>query len=190
MRFFRPVLFSAAAASLMLATPAVAHDGAGYDRAAYEGARADWLAVCRHDQRRGHNGLGGGLIGGLIGGLLGNRIAGRDDRVLGTVVGGVAGAAAGVAIDKSQDRVSDHDYCEAYLNAYSQPAYPQQMVMVPVMMAPMAVQAPQTRQEPCTETIVTEEWVTEPARPHTIIHRVPPTPDKRVRIAPDKRIRN
>lgn len=239
MRLRRPDHFSvklsvaaaALAASLALASPAIAHDGAavgaspiahdghgmpdmrpewrgsqpngqphhgmqangpGFDQSSYERAREDWLAVCRHDQRRGQ-GVGGGLIGGLVGGLLGNRIAGRNDRLLGTVIGGVAGAAAGVAIEKSANRGRSQDYCEAYLNAYSQPsyghaAYAQPMMMVP-MMAPMMAGAQQTHQEPCTETTVTEEWVTVPGRSRTIIRYARPAPDKRVRIAPGKRVR-
>jgi hypothetical protein len=175
----------------------------GYDRAAYErayeNARADWLTVCRYDQARNahrRDGTGGAVVGGLLGGLLGNRIAGRGDRAVGTVIGAVGGAVAGAAIDRAGDRprrdAAAHDYCEAYLNAYSQPGYGygQPMMMVPVTMAPMMVQPQQVRQEPCTEEIVTEEWVPEPARPQTIIRRIPPrrVPDKRIRIAPDKRI--
>ena len=202
-----PAFLSAAAAalaaSLVLASPALAHDGhaahgmpagaPGYDRAAYErayeNARADWLTVCRYDQARyshRRDGTGGAVVGGLLGGLLGNRIAGRGDRVVGTVIGAVGGAVAGAAIDRAGDRSrSDeaaHDYCEAYLNAYSQPAYGhagygygQSMMMVPAVV--------QAQQEPCTETVETEEWVPEPARPRTNIRRIPPrrVPDKRIR---------
>ncbi len=168
----------------------------GFDHAAYERAREDWLAVCRHDQRRDGvgGGAGGGLLGGLLGGFLGNRIAGRGDRVLGTVVGGVAGAAAGVAIDRRIHRDRGRDYCEAYLNAYSYGGHGQQGYAIhamPMMLVPAVVQAQQAEQQPCTETVVTEEWVTEPTRPTTIIRRIPPrsVPDKRIRLAPDKRIR-
>ncbi len=237
MRLRRPDHFSAKlsaaaaalAASLLLASPAIAHDGMGastpppmahgshavpdmrpewrgpqpnsqpyhamqtngpgFDQAAYERAREDWLAVCRHDQRRGQ-GLGGGLIGGLLGGLAGNRIAGRNDRFLGTVIGGVAGAAAGATIEKSANRGRSQDYCEAYLNAYSQPSYGHAAYAQPMMMVPMmAVQSQQAHQEPCTETSVTEEWVTVPGRSRTIIRYSRPVPDKRVRIAPSKRVR-
>lgn len=173
------------------------------DHAAYDRARADWLAVCRHNQRHdaGQNdGLGGGVIGGLLGGLLGNRIAGHGNRVVGTVVGAVAGAAAGAALDKagnrSRERDLDRDYCETYLDSYTQQGsggYYQQGYVQPVMMVPMMmVQAQQAAQQPCTETIVTEEWVAVPARHHTIIRYIPPrpAPDKRVRIVPDKRIRS
>ncbi len=172
-------------------------------QAAYERARADWLTVCRHDQFRNaryddgrDSGWGGAVVGGLLGGFLGNRIAGRGDRALGTVLGAVGGAAAGAAIDKagdgardrSRDQTGERDYCEAYLNAYSQPSYGHgQQMMVPVMMAPMMAHGQPAKQEPCTETTVTEEWVTVPDH-NTIIHR--PTPDKRIRIAPDKRIRS
>lgn len=175
----------------------------GFDR-----AREDWLADCR--RRVSDNGVGGAVIGGVAGGVLGNRIAGRGNRTAGTIAGVAAGAVAGAVIDRAEDGRRNRDQCEAYLDdyyargpgyaqgGYAQGGYPQggaypgyaqgypaygyptygyagPMVMVPVMMP---------SQKPCVETVVTEEYVTRPAR------RVIPrrAPDKRVRIAPDKRV--
>jgi Glycine zipper 2TM domain len=167
-----------------------------YDRRAY-GAdyarqRDQWLAECR--SRHADNGVGGALIGGVVGGLAGNRIAGRHDRTLGTVAGAAVGAIAGAVIDKSEDRGRIRDECEAWLDQYSQSAqgYGQQgygypaygysygvaMMMVPVMQ----------QRRPCRETIVTEEWVTVPARHRYIPQRRHIYYDKRVRMVPDKRI--
>ncbi len=173
------------------------HGMPGYDHAGYERARQNWLAECRrnHRGRDRDRGLGGAAIGGVVGGVLGNRIAGEGDRVVGTIAGAAIGAAAGAAIDRSDGagRESVGDYCEQYLNYYSQQGsygygYAQPMMMVPVMMVQQ-----QATSQPCTETVVTEEWVE--ARPHRRI--VPrrvyrPAPDKRVRIAPapsGKRVR-
>jgi hypothetical protein len=60
-------------------------------------------------------------------------------------------------------------------------------MMMPVAMVQVA--APVQQQRECKETIVTEEWVTVPGKPH--IRYIPPrrVPDKRVRIVPDKRVR-
>lgn len=187
-----------AARGIPAARPGYDHPGYAhpdYDRAAYErgyeNARADWLTVCRHDQARyshRRDGTGGAVVGGLLGGLLGNRIAGHGDRAVGTVIGAVGGAVAGAAIDRAGDRsggdAAAHDYCEAYLNAYSQPAYAQAGYGYgQPMMVPMMAQAPLAQQEPCTETVETEEWLPEPARPQRNIRRIPPRrlPDKRIR---------
>jgi hypothetical protein len=86
-----------AALSLAFAAPALAHpDQAampdqrpewpgeqaaaphpGYDRAAYEQARADWLAECRANRSSSGKTVGGVVLGGLVGGVIGNRVAGR-----------------------------------------------------------------------------------------------------------------
>lgn len=163
-------------------------------------AREDWLVECR--RRAADNGLGGALIGGLAGGVVGNRVAGKGDRTIGTVAGAAIGAVAGAAIDKEEDRGRVRDDCEAYLDSYQPgphghpgyapghgygygygyPAaygyygYAVPMVMVPVMLP----------KQDCIEEEVIEEYVTVPARRHI---RRAPARDKRIRIAPDKRVR-
>ena len=173
-------------------------------------ARDEWLGECRRRAARRDDGLGGAVIGGLAGGFAGNRIAGRGNRTVGTVAGAAVGAVAGAAIDRAEDRGRARDECETYLDdyyaRYSQPVshgypgygygygYVQQayapaggccgagvpMMMVPVMMVPRP--APE-----CTETVETV-YENVPARRR--IYRAPrPVPDKRIRVAPDKRIR-
>lgn len=160
-------------------------------------AREAWLAECRRRLVRRDDGLGGGLIGGLLGGLLGNRIAGRGDRTTGTIIGGVAGAVAGVVIDKAEDagRRQSYDYCEAYLDDYYAryaQSYAYQGHMghgVQMMMVPVAAghHGHHGAKAACTETVTTTEYIEEvPARRRHIQRRA--VPDKRVRIAPDKRI--
>lgn len=173
----------------------------GRMRAGWEAQRGEWLNECRRRYRSGDNGLGGAVIGGVVGGVLGNRIAGRGNRTVGTIVGAGVGAVAGAAIDRAEDRGHEDrgrgDYCESYLDQYMASyghggyghgyrphmayGYAQPMMMVPVMM----VQA--QAQQRCTETVVTEEWVTIPGRRY--IPRRPVIRDKRVRIVPDKRLR-
>ena len=158
-------------------------------------AREDWLAECRRRVARRDSGLGGAAVGGLLGGLLGNRVAGRHHRTTGTVVGAVAGAAAGMAIDKAEDRGRDRDYCEAYLDdyyaRYSQPAYAGHGqtytwgYAVPMMMVPVA----RPQRPVCKETVITEEIEEPVARRHVHRPRRHIVRDKRVRIAPDKRLR-
>lgn len=171
----------------------------GYDRAAYEQARADWLAECRANRSSNGKTVGGVVLGGLVGGVIGNRVAGRGNRTVGTVVGAAAGAAAGGAIGSAADRRATRDYCEAYLDRYTSHApqgfhgqqvswgYAPVTMMVPVAMVQVATPVQQQRE--CKETIVTEEWVTVPGKPH--IRYIPPrrVPDKRVKIVPDKRVR-
>ena len=173
----------------------------GYDRAAFEQARADWLAECRANRSDSGKTVGGVVLGGLVGGVIGNRVAGRGNRTVGTVVGAAAGAAAGGAIGNAADHRAARDYCEAYLDRYTSYGpqggfsygpqanwgYAPMMVMVPVAMVPMA--APQQPPRECKETVVTEEWVEVPGKPH--IRYIPPrrVPDKRIRIVPDKRVR-
>lgn len=178
----------------------------GADRAAWEEARADWLAECR--QRFGGSGrTTGGVVGGLVGGIAGSAIAGRGNRTVGAVIGGVTGAVAGAALGNAADRRRSRDYCESYLDRYmasysqgyanngygygyaqGQPVYgyamQPMMMMVPVMMTTVAV--PVAQQQVYTEVI--EEWVsvTRPARRYIPRRAVP---DKRVRVYPDKRIR-
>ncbi|MBX9645413.1 MAG: glycine zipper 2TM domain-containing protein [Novosphingobium sp.] len=166
----------------------------GYDRAAYEQSRADWLAECRANRSSSGKTVGGVVLGGLVGGVIGNRVAGRGNRTVGTVVGAAAGAAAGGAIGNAADRRETRDYCEAYLDRYTSHApqgyyghgqqvswgYAPVTVMMPVAMVPVA--APVQPQRECKETIVTEEWVTVPGKPH--IRYIPPrrASDKRVRV--------
>ncbi|MEY4952516.1 MAG: hypothetical protein RL299_940 [Pseudomonadota bacterium] len=182
-------------------TAAPNHGNPGYDRAAYEQARADWLAECRANRSSSGKTVGGVVLGGLVGGVIGNRVAGRDNRTVGTVVGAAAGAAAGGAIGNAADRRATRDYCEAYLDRYTSHSpqgyyghgqqvtwgYAPVTMMMPVAMVPVA--APVQQQGECKETIVTEEWVTVPGR--TRVRYIQPrrTPDKRVRIVPDKRVR-
>jgi hypothetical protein len=169
------------------------HGMPGPDHAGYERARQGWLAECRRNQRGRDRdgGRGGAAIGGVIGGVIGNRVAGDGDRLIGTVAGAAVGAAAGAAIDRADGagRESAGDYCEQYLNYYSGQqggyGYGQAVMLVPVMMVQ------QQASQPCTETIVTEEWVTVPGR-RVVTYRPAPhrVPDKRVRIAPSgKRVR-
>jgi hypothetical protein len=170
-------------------------------------AREDWLRECRSRISRRDDGLGGAVIGGVIGGVAGNRIAGRGNRTVGTIAGAAVGAVAGAAIDKAEDRGRAKDECEAYLDNYyasysggqgyghhgyahqGQGYYPAYapangccqsgpMVMVPVMMMPRA--------EPeCTETV---ETVYEDVPVRRRVYRPRRAPDKRIRVAPDKRV--
>lgn len=181
------------------------YDRGGYDRAGYERAREDWLYECRRrmsgsDRRDRDDGVGGAIIGGIAGGVIGNRVAGRHDRTAGTIAGAAIGAVAGGLIDRAEDRGRTRDdyadYCERYLNAYSQPGYGQTgyyMQPAPMMMMVPVTMVQQQTQRPCTETVVTEEWVTAPRRARTVRHVYrPPVRDKRVRIAPPpsgKRVR-
>ncbi len=173
------------------------HRMPGPDHAAYERQRQDWLAECRrnHRGRDRDGGRGGAAIGGVVGGVIGNRVAGEGDRLVGTIAGAALGAAAGAAIDRADGagRESVGDYCEQYLNYYSQPGgygqhgYGQAMMMVPVMMVQQ-----QAATRDCVETVVTEEWVTVPGRRIVPRRTYRPAPDKRVRIAPapsGKRVR-
>lgn len=162
-------------------------------------ARESWLAECRRNNSRQDRGLGGAAIGGVLGGILGNRIAGRGDRTVGTIAGAAAGAVAGAAIDRAEDRGRPRDWCESYLDdyyaRYSQPqghGYPGHgqaygyAYAVPMMMVP-AYQHARPQQE-CREE-VTYEYVDVPVRQRRI-HRAPArvVPDKRIRVAPSKRV--
>lgn len=198
-----------AVAITVAAPPAAAHDGhaypaaPGYDRAAWDQARADWLSECRANRSGGRNAgkIGGAVVGGVVGGILGSAVAGRGDKTLGTVAGAAVGAVAGGALGASADRQAERrslDWCESYLErhmagsyGYGQPGYgtaygyQPMTVMVPVMMAqaPVAAAPPQPRE--CTETQVIEEDVPVPAARRVIPPRARPVPAKRV---PDKRI--
>lgn len=170
--------------------PMPGYDHTGYDHAGYDRAREAWLSECRrnHRGRDRDGGLGGAAIGGVVGGVLGNRIAGRGDRVIGTIAGAAVGAVAGSAIDRADGagREADMDYCERYLAQYSgsygygQPAYGYTYA-VPMMMVPVAVQQ---QAQPCTETVVTEEYVTAAPRRRVAPRRIYRAPAKRVPIAP------
>ena len=198
------------------ATPMPAVDAAGdyygngapdprpYWQGGYDQARADWLNECRSNRGHGKT-AGGAVVGGLVGGVIGNRVAGSGSRVEGTVLGAAAGAVVGGAIGNATDRRSARDYCADYLDhytsrqggygygrpgayGYGQPGYGYQpmMVMVPVMMMP----APGGQRE-CTETVVTEEYVTEAPRRvlrRMIRPRIPVIP-RAAPVASDKRVR-
>lgn len=174
------------------------YDPRGSYGANYARQRDQWLVECR--RRMGDNGVGGAVIGGVIGGIAGNRIAGRHDRTVGTIAGAVVGAVAGAAIDKAEDRSRARDYCESYLDSYTPqqsgygygqqghgyaPTYGYATMMVPVMMVPVQQHH---AARPCTETIVTEEWVTVRERRHRHIAPRRVIRDKRVRMTPDKRL--
>ena len=170
----------------------------GYQQGEYQQARVDWLNECRRNHGNGKT-VGGAVLGGLLGGVIGNRVAGRGSRTEGTVIGAAAGAIAGGAIGNAADRRGARDYCEAYFERYTSQqggygqagysyGYQPMVVMVPVMM----MQAPGGGQRECTETVVTEEYVTD--APRRVMRRVirprmpimqraaPVVPDKRVRI--------
>jgi hypothetical protein len=155
-------------------------------------AREAWLGECRHrmSYRDRDNGLGGLLIGGVAGGVIGNRVAGRHHRTEGTI----AGAVVGMAIDRGEDGRGDYDYCEAYFDdyyahyapgGYGYGAYGYGYAYaVPMMM--VRVPHHQVRDRDCVEEVVSEEYV--PVR-RRVIPRAPRlVPDKRIRIAPDKRV--
>jgi hypothetical protein len=135
----------AAALSLVVATPALAHPSApppppghdhdtrpewhggaagvpqplpAHDAAIFEQQRADWLSECRRRQQNSGKTVGGVVIGGLVGGVIGNRVAGEGNRAVGTVVGAATGAAVGGAVGSAADRREARDYCEAYLDQY------------------------------------------------------------------------
>ena len=178
------------------------YDQDRYDQDRYGQDRADWLDVCRRNHGSGKT-VGGAVLGGLIGGVIGNRVAGRGNRAEGTVVGAAVGAVAGGVIGSAADRRGARDYCEAYLDqhsgqqggyGYAQPGYGygygygyQPMMMVPVMM----LQAPGGGQRECTETVVTEDYVTE--TPRRVLRRTirarRPLPAPRLQVVADKRVR-
>ena len=179
----------------MASGPHGPHGMPGPDHARHEQARHNWLAECRrnHRGRDRDGGLGGAAIGGVIGGVIGNRVAGDGDRLIGTVAGAAVGAAAGAAIDRADGagRESVGDYCEQYLNYYSQQGSYGYGYVQPVMLVPVMMVQQQAAARDCVETVVTEEWVTVERRParRVVDRRVP---DKRVRIAPapsGKRVR-
>lgn len=166
-------------------------------------AREEWLNECRSRYASNDRGLGGALIGGVVGGLLGNRIGGKGNRTVGTVAGAAVGAVTGTVIDKAEDRGKARDYCESYLDDYyaratqagygypgpghhghGAPAYGYAPAYygyaVPMMMVPAPMQG-----HPHCKEVVTYEYVTVPARRRHIPRAVP---DKRIRLAPDKRI--
>ncbi|PKB14030.1 hypothetical protein B0I00_2658 [Novosphingobium kunmingense] len=167
--------FACLAGALALAAPVAAHDqithpgSPGYDRAAWDQARADWLAECRAN--RGGDGRYGKIGEAAVGGV---RTAGAD----------------------RQTERRRLDWCESYLERHMAPGYgygaspiygyQPMLVMVPVAMtqAPAAVPAPAAPRE-CTETQVIEEDVpVGPAR-RVLPPRPRPAPVKRV---PDKRV--
>lgn len=118
---------SLAAAALVPAAPALAHerdsyggyarDGYGdrYDGDGYYDRRGYDDRAYRDDHRRHYRparyrcgsgkGTTGLILGGVLGGLLGRAVAGdQGDRTAGLIIGGGAGALAGRAIDRSDDR--------------------------------------------------------------------------------------
>lgn len=207
----------AAALSLVVATPAMAHPPASppgeahdmrpewhggaaavpqpvQDSAIFEQQRADWLGECRRRQHSSGKTVGGIVLGGLVGGVIGNRVAGEGNRTVGTVVGAAAGAAVGGAVGSAADRREARDYCEAYLDQYISQGgqgysygYRPVMMMVPVMM--VAVSGAAQPHGECNETIVTEEWVSVPSRRRYVAPRPRAPQRERARVVPDKRIR-
>lgn len=178
----------------------------GYDGAAFEQAKLDWLAECRRRYGGNKGRTAGTVIGGLVGGVAGSAIAGRGDRVVGAIAGGTLGAVAGSAIGSASDKRRARDYCESYLEDYlarqqtglagygEAPGYGYAygyamqpvMMMVPIAMVPVGTAAAPHRE--CKETTVIEEWVPVTTRKRYITrHRA--VSDKRVRIVPDKRVR-
>ena len=202
----RPVWKPAQAPSLpqMPAPGAASMAQPGYDQAAFEQAKLDWLTECRRRYGGNKGRTTGTIIGGLVGGVAGSAIAGRGDRVVGAIAGGTLGAVAGSAIGSASDKRRARDYCESYLEDYlarQQTGYggygqaqgyaygyamQPVMMMVPVAMVPIA--APAAPQRECKETTVIEEWVPVTTRKRTIT-RYRAVPDKRVRLVPDKRVR-
>lgn len=155
--------------------------------------RMDWLAECRQRTSHRDDGLSGAAIGGIAGGIAGNRLAGRHHRTTGTIAGAAVGAVAGAIIDRAEDRGRGGDECERYFDEYyeyyaaharnnqwGQQAYGTGCCQPAGMMRPRP--APECREDVRYIT----EYVTVPGR--RIIPRRP-VRDKRVRIAPDKRIR-
>jgi hypothetical protein len=170
----------------------------GFDHAAFEQARLDWLAECRNRYRSHRGRTTGAVVGALVGGVAGSAIAGKGDRVVGAIAGGTLGAVAGSAIGSGSDPRRTGDYCESYLDYHLarqqhgfDPAghghgnghgYMLQPVMVMMPMAIMRTTAPAAPQRECEETTVIEEWVPVTPPKRRIV------PDKRIRIVPDKRI--
>lgn len=162
------------------AYPPVAHGG-------YPASDPRWAEMNERCAKvYGDRHVGGTVLGGVAGGVVGNRVAGSGNRVLGTVIGGVAGAVAGNLIDKGEDKALRRE-CDDYFaslppqgaagyypGAYpGYPPAPYGYMWVPVVSGP---------QKPCVETtVVTEKWVSVPAR-RRVIH-------KRTRIVPDKRVK-
>lgn len=161
----------------------------GFDHAAFEQAKLDWLAECRNRYTSNRGRTTGAVVGALVGGVAGSAIAGRGDRVVGAIAGGTLGAVAGSAIGSGSDQRRTGDYCESYLNYYLAGqqhgfghGYMLQPMMVMMPMAVMQTAAPAAPQRECEETTVIEEWVPVTPPKRRIV------PDKRVRIVPDKRI--
>lgn len=173
--------------------------------------RAQWLEQCRATYYRDDRGeqrgeVIGGVLGAVAGGVAGNRIAGRGDRLGGTLigagVGGLAGSVVGGAVGRDADRDRAVDECEDYLLQYEQsyrgpgPGYGQggyahggyghgavgyaYPYPYPVMWVKVPIQTRHGHGSDCGCETVVEEWVEE---------RPAPPPPRRVRPAPDKRIR-
>lgn len=186
------------------ASAPMGYDRPGRDEAAWQRAREDWLAECRHNHR-GSGTATGAVIGGVVGGVIGNRVAGRGDRTVGTIAGAAVGAVAGGAIGAASDRHRARDWCESYLDRYTNYggyqgyypghyaqgysgygyAYQPVMMMVPVAM--VAMPAPRARE--CKEVVTTTEYVTYVTTKPKYRYVPKRVPDKRVKIVPDKRVR-
>jgi uncharacterized protein YcfJ len=194
------------------AAPPPAYAAPAYDDARYREERERWLAECR--RRASDNGVGGAVIGGLVGGVAGNRIAGKHNRTVGTVAGAAVGAVAGAAIDKAEDRGRARDACEDYLANYGHGTYGQSPAGAYPYYYPVPGSYPAYGYPPhgpgygyppimppagysygYGPVMLVPTWVPVPprygkrVREEVVEDRVQPrrAPDKRVRIAPDKR---
>ena len=185
------------------ALPTVMPYGYGMPTPAYGHAmphhfdRDRWLTEC-HERIRGVDrkdraGVIGGLLGAALGGVIGNR-AWDSERLAGTLlgagVGGLAGVAIGNAVGAADERRHD-DECAYYLDrhmvaagGYGYPGYGYGYGYGGYAWVPVMVAVPQRA---VVRETVTEEWVDEPAREHTVtrsrvIHRPAAHGDKRIKI--------
>jgi hypothetical protein len=212
----RPIASALASASLLLAFPALAHEGAPplpelthggmvqglpaqpvEPQFGYSAEERDaWLAECR--SRYSDNGLGGALIGGVLGGIAGHEIAGSGDKVLGTVMGATAGAVAGAAIDKAED-AGEADACDDYLARYEagfRGGHGQHQAYghgygygAPVMWVPVRIKTHRHGAGcGCAKERVVEEWIEEDVieAPVKTVPIPPPPTTKTVPLKPVK----
>jgi uncharacterized protein YcfJ len=113
----RTMIFSAAAATLVLAAPAFAQ------AQSYGNRYTPVTQECQ--QSVNNNRLAGGLIGAVAGAVVGKQVAGRNARTEGQVLGAVVGAVAGSEIGKRRLACDDGAYNNApqRQGAYHQNSY-------------------------------------------------------------------